>query len=206
MAVPYHKLFRILLYSQAFEKAPQSNETRLIQRLLDAISGYGYGTDVVSTIAAAKIAAESDMGIGCFLLAIDGPDEAAVESLTSYIRQERGLETPIYLVSHLRGVESLSLGPLGEVSGYVYLANETPGFTAKKVTFALERYAASLKPPFFGTLLDYDYEGNEMWTCPGHQGGTFYRRSPAGRLFVEHLVRLSFIAISTIRCRSSGTC
>jgi len=26
-----------------------------------------------------------------------------------------------------------------------------------------------------------------MWTCPGHQGGEFYRRSPAGRLFVEHL-------------------
>ena len=35
--------------------------------------------------------------------------------------------------------------------------------------------------------MDYDYEGNQMWTCPGHQGGTFYRRSPAGRLFVEHL-------------------
>ena len=87
----------------------------------------------------------------------------------------------------MNGVESLSLVPLGEVSGYIYLDNETPGFTAKEVIFALERYAASLKPPFFGALMDYDYEGNQMWTCPGHQGGAFYRRSPAGRLFVEHL-------------------
>ena len=94
---------------------------------------------------------------------------------------------PIYLLSEFKGVETLSLAPLGEVTGYAYLDNETPGFTAKEVIFALERYAAELKPPFFGALMDYDYEGNQMWTCPGHQGGAFYRRSPAGRLFVEHL-------------------
>ena len=26
-----------------------------------------------------------------------------------------------------------------------------------------------------------------MWTCPGHNGGVFYSRSPIGRVFVEHL-------------------
>ena len=26
-----------------------------------------------------------------------------------------------------------------------------------------------------------------MWTCPGHNGGMFYSRSPIGRVFVEHL-------------------
>ena len=26
-----------------------------------------------------------------------------------------------------------------------------------------------------------------MWTCPGHNGGVFYSRSPIGRIFVEHL-------------------
>ena len=25
-----------------------------------------------------------------------------------------------------------------------------------------------------------------LWTCPGHNGGIFYRRSPIGRIFVEH--------------------
>ena len=110
-----------------------------------------------------------------------------MQRLVAYIRRERRLDTPIYLVSELKGVESLSLVPLGEVTGYIYLDNGTPAFSAKEIVFALERYAASLKPPFFGALMDYDYEGNQMWTCPGHQGGAFYRRSPAGRLFVEHL-------------------
>ena len=187
MAVPYHQLFHFLLYSPVFVEAPQSNEARLMQGLLDALSDYDYRSDICPTLGGAKVAAESDMAIGCFLLAIDGPNEPEVQDLVNTIRQGRGLDTPIYLVSELNGIEALSLAPLGEVSGYIYLDNETPGFTAKQVIFALEHYAASLKPPFFGALMDYDYEGNQMWTCPGHQGGTFYRRSPAGRLFVEHM-------------------
>ena len=30
-------------------------------------------------------------------------------------------------------------------------------------------------------------KGNQLWTCPGHNGGVFYSRSPIGRIFVEHL-------------------
>src|SRR5215831_18642606 len=26
-----------------------------------------------------------------------------------------------------------------------------------------------------------------LWTCPGHNGGVFYGRSPIGRVFMEHL-------------------
>jgi ornithine decarboxylase len=187
MAVPYNKLFHFLVYSTVFKTAPQGHEVRLLRRILDAISGYGYRVDVVPTLSDVKVTAASDMSVGCFLLAIDGPDPAEVQPLVDFIRKERGLDTPIYLLSEFNGVETLSLTPMGEVNGYAYLDTETPGFTAKEVIFALERYAAELKPPFFGVLMDYDYEGNQMWTCPGHQGGAFYRRSPAGRLLVEHL-------------------
>jgi ornithine decarboxylase len=44
-----------------------------------------------------------------------------------------------------------------------------------------------MKTPFFGELVDYAEEGNQLWTCPGHNGGMFYSRSPIGRIFVEHL-------------------
>ena len=187
MAVPYNKLFHFLLCSPVFSTAPQGNESHLMQRLLDSIAALDYRTEVVPTEDGARAAAVSDMAIGGFLLAIDAAHEAGVLALVNTIRHERGLDTPIYLVSQGAGVESLSLAPLGDVDGYIYLGNETPMFLAKEVVFALERYAASLKPPFFGVLMDYDYQGNQMWTCPGHQGGNFYRRSPAGRLFVEHL-------------------
>jgi ornithine decarboxylase len=51
----------------------------------------------------------------------------------------------------------------------------------------LKQYAETLKTPFFGALVDYAEEGNQLWTCPGHNGGVFYSRSPIGRVFMEHL-------------------
>jgi ornithine decarboxylase len=55
-----------------------------------------------------------------------------------------------------------------------------------KIALDLERYAESLKTPFFGAMVDYAEQGNQVWTCPGHNGGVFYNKSPIGRLFVEH--------------------
>jgi ornithine decarboxylase len=44
----------------------------------------------------------------------------------------------------------------------------------------------SLLPPFFGGMMAYDAEANISFACPGHQGGQFYRKSPAGQLFFKH--------------------
>ena len=57
----------------------------------------------------------------------------------------------------------------------------------KNLVSRLRNYAETLKTPFFGALVDYAEEGNQLWTCPGHNGGIFYGRSPIGRIFVEHL-------------------
>ena len=73
------------------------------------------------------------------------------------------------------------------IDGYVFLAEETPEFIARNLVSRLKQYAETLKTPFFGALVDYAEEGNQLWTCPGHNGGIFYSRSPIGRIFVEHL-------------------
>jgi ornithine decarboxylase len=44
----------------------------------------------------------------------------------------------------------------------------------------------SLLPPFFGALMSYDAEADIAFDCPGHQGGQFFRHSPAGQLFFKH--------------------
>ncbi len=187
MSIPYHALFHILLYNPAYSNAPASNEAHLVQRLVEALGEFDYQTKAIPTLAGASVAARSDMAIGCFLLSIDGADQAAVKDLVHTIRNERGLDTPIYLINLTAGLTARVPTPDSDISGYIYLDQETPSFWAREAIFALERYATTLRPPFFGALMDYNYEGNQMWTCPGHQGGEFYRRSPAGRLFVEHL-------------------
>ena len=79
-------------------------------------------------------------------------------------------------------------------------------FLAKEVVFALERYAASLKPPFFGVLMDYDYQGNQMWTCPGHQGGSFTGAAPPGDYSSSTWATRCSVMTSTTRCRNWATC
>ncbi|MCR2306776.1 ornithine decarboxylase, partial [Salmonella enterica] len=49
-----------------------------------------------------------------------------------------------------------------------------------------------LRPPFFRALVDYVNQGNSAFDCPGHQGGEFFRRHPAGNQFVEYFGEMLF--------------
>ncbi|MCL2127566.1 MAG: ornithine decarboxylase [Treponema sp.] len=46
-------------------------------------------------------------------------------------------------------------------------------------------YEARLLPPFFKALKDYVDTGNLEFDCPGHQGGQYFRKHPAGRQFYD---------------------
>lgn len=46
-------------------------------------------------------------------------------------------------------------------------------------------YEKTVLPPFFRELKSYVERGNLQFDCPGHQGGQFYRKHPAGRAFYD---------------------
>ncbi|MFU9135587.1 ornithine decarboxylase [Erwinia tasmaniensis] len=46
-------------------------------------------------------------------------------------------------------------------------------------------YQARLLPPFFQTLTKYVAMDNTTFACPGHQGGAFFKKHPAGRQFYD---------------------
>ncbi|WP_034916899.1 ornithine decarboxylase [Erwinia sp. 9145] len=46
-------------------------------------------------------------------------------------------------------------------------------------------YQAKLLPPFFQTLTKYVAMDNSTFACPGHQGGAFFKKHPAGRQFYD---------------------
>ena len=56
---------------------------------------------------------------------------------------------------------------------------------ARRVEEKAAAYEAALLPPFFRELCVYAERGNAQFDCPGHQGGAFHRRHPAGRAFYE---------------------
>ena len=98
-----------------------------------------------------------------------------------------GFDTPLWALADSHQISDLAVvGGLGEVDGYIYLGQQTPAFYAKQVIASLVKYGLGLLPPFFGGLMAYDSDATIGFDCPGHQGGQFYKKSPAGQLFFKH--------------------
>ena len=74
------------------------------------------------------------------------------------------------------------------IDGYVFLAEETPEFIARNLVSLPQAIRGDAEDAVFRRARRLiQEEGNQLWTCPGHNGGVFYSRSPIGRIFVEHL-------------------
>ncbi|HVI88712.1 MAG TPA: Orn/Lys/Arg decarboxylase N-terminal domain-containing protein, partial [Dongiaceae bacterium] len=116
----------------------------------------------------------------------EGPHADEARAFVSFL-QDRGLEVPVFLLVRKHVLEEIPVDILGRITGFVFLAEDTPEFIARNLVSHLRQYAESLKTPFFGAMVDYAEQGNQVWTCPGHNGGVFYQKSPIGRVFVEHL-------------------
>ena len=56
---------------------------------------------------------------------------------------------------------------------------------AEDVETAAIRYECAVLPPFFKALSRYSTDGNLQFDCPGHQGGDFFKRHPAGHAFYD---------------------
>lgn len=48
-----------------------------------------------------------------------------------------------------------------------------------------KEYEETMLPPFFKKLNDYAKRGNLQFDCPGHQGGQYFKKHPAGRALYD---------------------
>lgn len=65
------------------------------------------------------------------------------------------------------------------------LARLDPLYFVETLETAARRYEYDVLPPFFRALSMYSTSGNAQFDCPGHQGGEFFQRHPAGRAFYD---------------------
>jgi ornithine decarboxylase/arginine decarboxylase len=158
-----------------------------VAQIIASIERMGFQVVKARRLEDAELAVQTDAAIGCMVVDWGKKGlEGKAASLVNLMRS-RGLEMPIVILVRRKRFEDIPVEILDFIDGYVFLAEETPEFIAKNLVSRLKQYAETLKTPFFGALVDYAEEGNQLWTCPGHNGGIFYSRSPIGRIFVEHL-------------------
>ena len=88
-----------------------------------------------------------------------------------------GFNLPVFIsLDELAQAEDLP-----EVNGLLTGAEDD----AARLEAAAAEYQAKLLPPFFNTLTKYVAMDNSTFACPGHQGGAFFKKHPAGRQFYD---------------------
>ncbi|WP_424405575.1 ornithine decarboxylase [Pasteurella sp. PK-2025] len=54
-----------------------------------------------------------------------------------------------------------------------------------QIETAIQQYEEKILPPFFSMLMEYVKMGNTTFACPGHQGGQYFHKHPAGRVLYD---------------------
>ncbi len=181
----YERRFKFLICAPSFNTADL--DWSLLQAIVAEIERLGFQVLVARSTDDAELAIQTDAAIGCMV--VDWGKRGWLgkpAGLISLVRK-RGLEMPVMILLRRKRLEDIPVDVLNHVDGTIFLSEETPEFIARNLASRLRNYAATLKTPFFGALVDYAEQGNQLWTCPGHNGGIFYSRSAIGRIFVEHL-------------------
>ncbi|SEK09601.1 ornithine decarboxylase [Paraburkholderia diazotrophica] len=173
--IPFHKFLKVVAIVDRNDA--QTSE------LLEQITAEHFRVEVTDSFTRDV---NEDADVGAYIALIDGARLEAARTLVASVRS-LGFRTPLWALANSHHLSDLAVtAGLGEVDGYIYLGQQTPAFYAKQVMASLVKYGLSLLPPFFGGLVAYDAEANIAFDCPGHQGGQFYRKSPAGQLFFKH--------------------
>jgi len=173
--IAFHRLLRVVAIVD-----PADAQTK---ELIEQIRAERYDVEVTDSFARD---ASEDAGVGAYIALVDGERLDKARKLATEVRM-LGFRTPLWALADSHQLSSLEVsGGLGEVDGYIYLGQQTPAFYAKQVIASVIKYGMGLLPPFFGGLVAYDADATVAFDCPGHQGGQFYRKSPAGQLFFKH--------------------
>jgi ornithine decarboxylase len=168
MTIPANRYFRVLVVGSQHARVAE-----IIERELN------FRTLIVEAPAAAdSIRNSADLGA---IIVSTADVDAVIKA-----RSERGLRMPVFLLA-TRDHGTLAAPYLQSLGGVVIADVETRDFYKKRLLASVQAYVNSLLTPFFGTLMQYDYEANQSWACPGHQGGQMFMRHPAGRLFFEQM-------------------
>lgn len=87
------------------------------------------------------------------------------------VRTQHDEDIPLHILS--KGVHIIDVDSLEK------------GLFNRQVEEAVATYEAQALPPFFKALVKYVESGNMSMATPGHHGGRFFRKHPAGRYFYD---------------------
>ena len=124
------------------------------------------------------ITASDYIDVAAVVLAVSDIFNGAIEEI-----EATGFGIPVFIATHKE--ERVPAEFLSRIHGVFEYSDTSNAYYGRQLEAAAQKYETQLRPPFFRALVDYIQQGNSAFDCPGHQGGQFFRRHPAGNQFVD---------------------
>lgn len=127
--------------------------------------------------------------IGAIIISIDDVIRHQIQRDIAAINDK----VPVFVIVSEANGEDLPASSLAGLAGVIDLDMQSGVYYGRQIEEAATQYGEAMLPPFFKTLKKYVEMGNSTFACPGHQGGQFFKKHPAGRqlfdFFGENLFR-----------------
>ncbi|WP_432204379.1 Orn/Lys/Arg decarboxylase N-terminal domain-containing protein [Cetobacterium somerae] len=109
-------------------------------------------------------------------------DEDA-EEIVKFVR-ETNPKIPIFILTE-EDSSKLSLQILKLVNIVMNVFEDSTSFLSGQLELEVEKYMSSIKPIFFGKLMDYTHKFKYPWHTPGHAGGLMFMTNPIGKMMLD---------------------
>ena len=132
----------------------------------------------------------NDMDFDCFLVATDMDFEKKKDHITLKLLKEirkRQASVPVFLLADRENTSrKLNSSIMALANEFVWILEDSPRFIAGRIESAIARYRRELLPPLMKAIWEYNEQYHEYsWAAPGHQGGTGFTNTPAGKKFYD---------------------
>lgn len=98
--------------------------------------------------------------------------------------EETGFGIPVFVVLRNNGAK-IESQLMGRVYHIIQSDKTLLKYYSGQIEQAATKYEKDALPPFFRTLSEYVEQGNVQFDCPGHQGGQYFSKHPAGRFLFD---------------------
>ncbi len=181
----WYSEFPVLIIDEEAGTAGMSGHT--LEAIIDELKKRDLTILAAASLSEGKALFLAHPEISCVVIDWDTRSEPGTggpeEVILAIHRRNRWI--PVFLFTDKTSVQDLPVSVVRSLKGYFWKREDTPGFIAGHIHEIVERYLASLLPPFFGELVRYTEEANYSWHTPGHMGGVAFLKSPVGRLFFD---------------------
>ena len=106
-----------------------------------------------------------------------------LEELVKFVRKTNP-KIPIVVLTE-KDSSNISLQVLNSINLVMNIFEDSISFLTGQLELEIQRYIDTIKPIFFGKLMDYTQKFKYPWHTPGHAGGLMFMTNPIGKMMLD---------------------